>query len=45
MDKKQLKEQVETIRQAFSYITRFRGQTFVIKIEGSALSAILSSPF
>ncbi|HUI92583.1 MAG TPA: amino-acid N-acetyltransferase [Chitinivibrionales bacterium] len=38
MDKKQLKQQVETIRQAFSYIKRFRGETFVIKIEGSLLS-------
>lgn len=41
MDKKQLKEQVETIRQAFSYITRFRGQTFVIKIEGG----LIGDPF
>jgi amino-acid N-acetyltransferase len=38
MDTKQLKEQVETIRQAFSYINRFRDQTFVIKIEGSLIS-------
>jgi amino-acid N-acetyltransferase len=41
MDKKQLKEQVETIRQAFSYINRFRNETFVIKIEGS----LIGSPF
>jgi amino-acid N-acetyltransferase len=41
MDKKQLKEQVETIRQAFSYITRFRGETFVIKIEGG----LIGDPF
>ena len=41
MDKQQLKEQVETIRQAFSYINRFRGQTFVIKIEGS----LIGDPF
>jgi amino-acid N-acetyltransferase len=34
MDKQKLKEQVETIRQAFSYINRFHGTTFVIKIEG-----------
>jgi amino-acid N-acetyltransferase len=38
MDKKQLKQQVETIRQAFSYINRFRDETFVIKIEGSLIS-------
>jgi amino-acid N-acetyltransferase len=41
MNTKQLKEQVETIRQAFSYINRFRDETFVIKIEG----ALLSHPF
>ena len=41
MDKKQLKEQVETIRQAFSYINRFRDETFVIKIEGE----LFSDPF
>jgi amino-acid N-acetyltransferase len=38
MDKQQLKEQVETIRQAFSYINQFQGKTFVIKIEGSLIS-------
>jgi amino-acid N-acetyltransferase len=37
MDKLKLKEQVETIRQAFGYINRFRGRTFVIKIESSLL--------
>ncbi|MBD3391826.1 MAG: amino-acid N-acetyltransferase [Chitinivibrionales bacterium] len=35
MNKKRLKEQVETIRQAFGYITRFRGQTFVIKLDSA----------
>jgi amino-acid N-acetyltransferase len=39
MDKLQLKEQVETIRQAFGYINRFRGETFVIKIDSSLLSS------
>ncbi len=38
MDKQKLKEQVETIRQAFSYINQFQGKTFVIKIEGSLIS-------
>jgi amino-acid N-acetyltransferase len=33
MEKSQFKEQVETIRQAFGYINRFRGETFVIKID------------
>jgi amino-acid N-acetyltransferase len=41
MDKQQLKEQVETIRQAFGYINRFKGQTFVIKIE----SSLITNPF
>jgi len=41
MDKQHLKEQVETIRQAFGYINRFRNETFVIKIE----SSLLTSPF
>jgi amino-acid N-acetyltransferase len=41
MDTKQLKQQVETIRQAFGYINRFKGQTFVIKIECS----LISNPF
>lgn len=34
MDKIKLKEQAETIRQAFGYINRFAGRTFVIKIDG-----------
>jgi len=38
MDKQKLKEQVETIRQAFSYINQFQNETFVIKIEGSLIS-------
>jgi amino-acid N-acetyltransferase len=38
MDKQKLKEQVETIRQAFGYINRFRDRTFVIKIESSLLA-------
>jgi len=41
MDKQQLKEQVETIRQAFGYINRFKNQTFVIKIE----SSLINHPF
>jgi amino-acid N-acetyltransferase len=41
MDEQKLKEQVETIRQAFSYINRFQDTTFVIKIEG----ALISHPF
>jgi amino-acid N-acetyltransferase len=41
MDKQKLKEQVETIRQAFSYINRFQDTTFVIKIEGS----LINNPF
>jgi amino-acid N-acetyltransferase len=38
MDKQKLKEQVETIRQAFGYINRFKDRTFVIKIESSLLA-------
>ncbi len=38
MDKQKLKEQVETIRQAFGYINRFKNETFVIKIESSLIS-------
>ena len=41
MDKQKLKEQVETIRQAFGYINRFKNETFVIKIE----SSLISHPF
>ena len=41
MDTQKLKEQVETIRQAFGYINRFKDRTFVIKIE----SSLLTNPF
>ena len=41
MDKQHLKEQVETIRQAFGYINRFKNRTFVIKIE----SSLITHPF
>ncbi len=41
MDKQKLKEQVETIRQAFGYINRFKDLTFVMKIE----STLLTHPF
>jgi amino-acid N-acetyltransferase len=41
MDKRQLQEQVETIRQAFGYINRFRGETFVIRLD----SVLLDHPF
>lgn len=37
MDNSKLKEQVDTIRQAFGYINTFKGKTFVIKIEGNLL--------
>lgn len=37
MEKSKLKEQVEVIRQAFSYITQFKNETFVIKIESSLM--------
>ncbi len=37
MDTHKLKEQVETIRQAFGYINRYQGKTFVLKIEGSLI--------
>lgn len=37
---KQLKEQVDTIRQAFGYINRFKNETFVIKID----SALITHP-
>ncbi len=36
----QLKEQVDTIRQAFGYINRFKNETFVIKID----SALITHP-
>jgi amino-acid N-acetyltransferase len=38
MDRHKLKEQVETIRQAFGYIDRFKGETFVIKLESSLIT-------
>lgn len=37
MEKSKLKEQVETIRQAFGYINQFKNETFVIKIESSLI--------
>jgi amino-acid N-acetyltransferase len=37
MDKLILKEQVEIIRQAFGYITQFKGCLFVIKIESTLI--------
>ena len=36
-----MKEQVDLIREAFGYIHRFQGKTFVIKIDYS----IISHPF
>jgi len=41
MDKIQLKEQVETIRQAFGYVNSFKDETFVVKID----SSLLNHPF
>lgn len=41
MNKSQLKEQVESIRQSFGYIDRFKDTTFVIKIS----SELIASPF
>ena len=41
MGKNSLKEQVEIIRQAFGYIERFKGETFVIRIS----SELIASPF
>lgn len=38
MEKKKFKEQVETIREAFGYINRFRNETFVIKINSSLIT-------
>ena len=34
----QLKQQVETLREAFGYITRFKNETFVIQLESSLLN-------
>lgn len=41
MDMHKLKEQVDTIRQAFGYVNRFKGRTFVIKID----SSLIAGPF
>jgi amino-acid N-acetyltransferase len=41
MDIRRLKEQVETIREAFGYVDRFRGETFVLKID----DALFDHPF
>lgn len=38
MNKQKLKEHVDTIRQAFGYINRFKNETFVIKIDSSLLT-------
>ncbi len=38
MNKRKLKENVETIRQAFGYIKRFKDETFVIKIDSSLIT-------
>ncbi|MDR0331074.1 MAG: amino-acid N-acetyltransferase [Chitinispirillales bacterium] len=38
MDKTKLKEQVETIRQAFGYASRFKNEAFVIKIDSALIS-------
>ncbi|KMQ50955.1 N-acetylglutamate synthase [Chitinispirillum alkaliphilum] len=38
MDKIRLKEQVEIIRQAFSYINRFQNETFIIKIDSTLIT-------
>jgi amino-acid N-acetyltransferase len=37
----QLREQVDLIRQAFSYVNRFRGRLFVIKIDSSLIKQAL----
>lgn len=41
MDMQKLKDQVETIREAFGYVDRFRGETFVLKVD----DALLGDPF
>ena len=38
MDKTKLKEQVETIRQTIGYLNRFKGETFVVKLESSLIA-------
>jgi len=37
IDLSSLNDQVDTIRTAFGYINRFKGHTFVIRIEGGLL--------
>lgn len=37
LDLSSLSDQVDTIRTAFSYINRFKGHTFVIRVEGNLL--------
>src|SRR5512140_857055 len=37
VDLSSLQDQVDTIRTAFSYINKFKGHTFVIRLEGSLL--------
>jgi amino-acid N-acetyltransferase len=41
MNKSKLREQVENIRQAFGYIDKFKGETFVIKIDSELISGSL----
>ena len=41
MDRLHLKEQVEIIRESFGYVNRFKGRTFVIKVD----SSLISHPF
>ena len=41
MNKTGLREQVDIIRQAFGYIDRFKGETFVIKIDSDLVTGSL----
>jgi len=41
MDKINLKEQAESIRQAFGYVDRFKNETFVIKIDSALIADAL----
>jgi len=41
MDKTRLKEQAESIRQAFGYVDRFKNETFVIKIDSALIADAL----
>jgi len=41
MDKIKLKEQAESIRQAFGYVDRFKNETFVIKIDSALIADAL----